>query len=159
MGSSSKTGNYALSQWAAADTLTHGDVNADNALVDAALKSLSDGISALPAALVGQRFCRVMTGTYTGTGVYGPSGKNSLTFPVTPKFVMIMNAQNGFCGIGNCFSALWGLSAGPRLWIAGDQYTNEVAAYSGNTMTWYETTYASRQLNESGTVYAYIAFA
>lgn len=159
MGSSSKTGNYALSQWAAEDTLTHSDVNADNALVDAALKSLSDGISALPAALVGQRFCRVMTGTYTGTGVFGSSGKNSLTFPVTPKLVMILNAQHGFCGIGDCFSALWGLSTAPRLWIDGGQYTNQVAAYSGNTMTWYENSYASRQLNESGTVYAYIAFA
>jgi len=69
-----------------------------------------------------------------------------------------MHAQHGFCGIGDCFSVRWGLSTAPRLWIDGGQYTNQVAAYSGNTMTWYENSYASRQLNESGAVYAYIAF-
>ena len=41
---SNQTGNYGLSQWEAADAVQRVEFNADNAKVDAALKSLSDQV-------------------------------------------------------------------------------------------------------------------
>jgi hypothetical protein len=46
MSSTNKTANYKLSQWLPGDALSHEDVNADNAKIDAAIKSAADAASA-----------------------------------------------------------------------------------------------------------------
>jgi hypothetical protein len=46
MSSTNKTANYKLSQWLPGDALSHEDVNADNAKIDAAIKSAADATAA-----------------------------------------------------------------------------------------------------------------
>jgi hypothetical protein len=159
MSSTGKTPNYALSQWASGDMLTHGDVNTDNAILDAALKSLADSVSDVGTQLIARSFCRMLTGTYTGTGVFGQGSENTLTFSVQPKLVVIMKADEGYNGHGMNIIVAWGLSTVPRIWLTGDSYTTVKTAYSGNTMTWYNQANEQRQMNVSGTTYAYVAFA
>ena len=80
------TANYQLSQWEAADRIQREDFNADNAKIDAALKTNADAAAALQTALASTGNCKLYFGTYTGTG----SGATTLTFEKRPLFVTIM---------------------------------------------------------------------
>ena len=71
------TANYQLHQWEPQDNFLRTDFNQDFAKIDAALASikvLADG-KVSPAALaaveaLANQKCRVITGSYTGTGEY-----------------------------------------------------------------------------------------
>lgn len=139
-----KTTNYQLNQWAKSDRLMMDDFNADNQKIDAALKANAD---AMP---------RIVTGSYVGTGAYGQSNANSLTFDFTPKAVLICkqdiyNAGNAYMFLvsGQSRTAQFNSTGG------GDcSYCN----WSGNTVSWYSTYKAASQLNEDGVSYCYVAW-
>ena len=59
-----------------------------------ALNALQSTVSSQNSALT-LRNCRFVTGSYTGTGKYGPSNANSLTFPQKPAFVCVVSDING----------------------------------------------------------------
>ena len=66
-----KTANFQLTQWEKTDRIMMEDFNRDNAAIDAALKSSADGVAALQTALASCGNCKIVYGTYTGTGKYG----------------------------------------------------------------------------------------
>lgn len=98
---------------------------------------------------------QIATGSYTGTGTYGASNPNSLTFGFVPKLVVIY---------GNGYLTLFVASA------ATSTYAEWALVLSSNgarekvqtriietTLNWYVTSGNGAQSNESGRTYAYIA--
>lgn len=156
------------------------------ALDAAALQAISDAIvanqtkntqqdssiSSLQTAVNGKS--RVATGSYTGTGTYGSSNPNSITFPFTPKLVIIVNSPSN---IGNDYGVLLGTyNTVGMLWFTGIENvainetdsttdvlkaTNKVTV-SGTKFSWYRTYGGTddgySQLNRSGKTYRWIAF-
>lgn len=107
---------------------------------------------------------RVETGRYTGTGTYGSSDPNSLTFSFTPKMFLISGDGrqllfgNSYSG-GDTFGCLWGdLTDSYKSILVSRSSTFNVKAVD-KTVYWYvkNGNDAGEQLNASGTVYNYIA--
>ncbi|NCB52291.1 MAG: hypothetical protein EOM54_10470 [Clostridia bacterium] len=97
---------------------------------------------------------QVSAGTYVGTGTYGSSHKNSLTFDFTPKWIFVKwrNSPDHYQ-----FKLLWGLtSTQMRQMYNSSTYTIYVS-YSSNTVYWYEPTTQYTQLNDNGAYYDYLA--
>lgn len=93
------------------------------------------------------------SGTYTGTGTYGSSNPNSLTFDFTPKVVFIGTstetnaAQIAYVWGSNVFAVA----------VNNGSVMNTVTV-TGNTMSWYSaSSLADFQMNASGEVYHYVA--
>lgn len=121
---------------------------------------------------------RIETGSYVGTGTYGASNPNTLTFVFVPKFVIFID--NGYYnGSKTIYEALfqrarnlvncellpdsYGDSAyflGPSGY-SGRQYTDwKEAAWKtngGKTINWLSTNSAVYQFNEINKTYYYIA--
>ena len=135
-----KTTNYQLPKWEKTDRIQMKDFNDMTATLDAALATIP----------------QIAVGTYTGTGAYGQSNANSLTFDFTPKAVLICkqdiyNAGNAYMLLvsGQSRTAQFNSTGG------GDcSYCN----WSGNTLSWYSTYKAASQLNEDGVSYCYVAW-
>ena len=113
---------------------------------------------------------RIAHGTYMGTGVYGESNKNSLTFPFVPELLILYRA--GYIGIvsgahGNnegFYAILPKQTTEFRTIVYDGEYYREdrnSISFSEQTVTWYMyNTYSNRaagQFNASGTTYGYIA--
>ncbi|MCD7948086.1 MAG: hypothetical protein LUG13_07330 [Oscillospiraceae bacterium] len=90
-------------------------------------------------------------GTYTGTGTYGASNPNSLTFGFTPKAVII-TAQTLAGAGGYC----WLYGSGLGVSGSSGSYTNYLTWGTGS-VSWYATNTANVQYNYSGEVYYYVA--
>ena len=107
---------------------------------------------------------RVETGSYTGTGTYGSKEPNSLTFSFKPKLFLISIDETQLL-FGNSYgnSSTFGYICGALT----ESYTSISVGRQGTLMVklvdktvyWYETNGgdAGTQLNNSGTVYNYIA--
>ena len=136
------TQNLNLPQWEADDRIMRTDFN--------------DAMASIDAALAAAGNCRIAIGSYVGTGAYGQSNANSLTFDFTPKAVLICkqdiyNAGNAYMFLvsGQSRTAQFNSTGG------GDcSYCN----WSGNTVSWYSTYKAASQLNEDGVSYCYVAW-
>lgn len=96
--------------------------------------------------------CQVYTGSYVGTGTFGASNPNSLTFPFEPKAVFI--------------SGMAGPSRAAARMLRNDVYGNIQVnttvstvhtSWDGNSVQWYDTTAPASQLNVSGNTYYYVA--
>ena len=121
------------------------------------------GSSAIPDDVfswIAQETSRIATGSYVGTGTYGPNNKNSLTFPFSPKFVAIWQSN---------------ATASPRDVFVVDKsnYTSirssggvrqQNCSFAGKTLSWwsgdgsYGTGDEITQANESAVTYDYVAF-
>ena len=104
---------------------------------------------------------KIEIGSYVGTGEYGASNPNSLTFSFVPKIVFLgISSNNPSAGfIVSGFNAIpWG--AQRQIGLASS-FTNPNAntfSFSGTTMTWYNNRIADNQLNGLNIIYYYIAF-
>ena len=141
------------------------------------ISDINSGVNnAITSALSG--FARIETGSYVGTGTYGASNPNTLTFGFAPKFVIFID--NGYYnGSRTLYMALfqkarnlincellpdsYGDSAyflGPSGYN-GQQYTDwEEAAWKtngGKTINWLSTHSDVYQFNEINNTYYYIA--
>ena len=107
---SNYTPNYQLNQWEPGDKVLRTEFNADNAKVDAALRSVSirvDGkadqsaldaevsartaaVSAVQSALLGKVNCKIQTFSYTGTG----GTTHTRTFDSRPAFFLIIGPES-----------------------------------------------------------------
>ena len=146
---SGQTQNYQLNQWAAEDQVLRTDFNADNAKIDAAL------------AEMGAQIPRFISGSYTGTGTYGPDGACELHFGFTPKMVFL-NTQE-----------MTSYNSQPKYYIlfSGMTWFPEPGSGSPNYLTWLEDgiswyfssssdsaqTQARKQYNTLGETYSYVA--
>ena len=118
---------------------------------------------------------RVQVVSYVGTGTYGESNPNSLTFDFAPKVVRLL----GEISIGGNFTvcsiypmnANYGVQSAilftkaltttykARLGFSENNYTNSYCKISqdGRTVTWYNN--ASDQINTAGYTYYFLALA
>ena len=158
---SNYTQHYKLNQWAAEDKVQRTDFNADNAKIDAALaeKAEAAALTALSRTVAQKGNCRMISGSYTGSGTYGSNSPNRLTFPFPPlavviacqhgTAVLISGAPQGLCFMGHAY-ALWNVT------------------WSGNGLSWYifQSSNANQgsyrvneetQMNETGVIYRYFA--
>ena len=94
-----KTANFQLTQWEKTDRIMMEDFNRDNAAIDAALKSNADKAAALQTALASCGNCKIEVKTYTGTGTYGSSNPNTLTFSAAPLLVLLGGGQGLMMGL------------------------------------------------------------
>lgn len=95
---------------------------------------------------------RIEVGSYVGTGTYGSSNPNSLTFGFNPKLVII--APPSF---RNCFTWVHGTDkVGTSLDGDGPGY-GCYTSLSGKTLSYYADKSQSSQMNSNGLIYNYIA--
>jgi len=123
--------------------------------------------------------CRIATGSYVGTGAWGESSPNKLTFSFTPKVVFVVQYFNSASGVyGPIYSSQKASNAvmvadtltesfqsGNGFYELG--YINDEARYSygkkskdGKTFYWYfsyDKDRSSSQLNSKGDVYYWVA--
>ena len=108
-------------------------------------------------AKLNKAFLKVTSGTYTGTGTYGESNPNSLTFDFEPKLVIIQCQESS---LKKYLLAINGvLSSGPFDESGSSSY-KDIFNWNGNTFSWYHTgtnSPAFMQYNESGQTYCYFA--
>lgn len=98
------------------------------------------------------------TGSYVGTGTYGESNKNTLTFSFEPKFLYVYT-NTGFRLYTR--NSTTNVLYNNLLWAEGitsvTVFTDEnIISRSGKTITWYADDSTS-QLNDSSTTYYYVA--
>ena len=96
---------------------------------------------------------KIAVGSYTGTGTYGSSNPNSLTFAFEPKLV--------FIGLKDqrppvCAFAISGQTTFSKTNVDSSSQTNR-CSFSGNSFTWYNEIDADIQFNISNRTYCYVA--
>jgi hypothetical protein len=108
---------------------------------------------------------RIDTGSYVGTGVYGDSNPNTLTFPERPIMLLIFK-DVGISGPPDYRLAAFYPYVLPGDYLNASFYrglgsfqtsNNEMSKYSNNILSWY-TTSANAQMNVSGITYTWAAF-
>lgn len=113
---------------------------------------------------------RIASGSYVGTGTYGSSNPNTLTFGFEPKIVIISGYSEGdaskYQGIGffvrgtkfssgSATAAVWQNATYPN-----SQNSANAVTWNGNEMSWYTTVnsmLATSQFNAANSTYTYIA--
>lgn len=106
---------------------------------------------------------RIATGSYTGTGTYGASNPNSLTFEFEPKAIFMWAVNNGI-RLPNELAATTYIAAIPAnnvYYYGGFDYPGQTRgqikrSIDGKTITWYSTG-PGYQLNSSNITYYYLA--
>ena len=131
------TQNLHLPQWEETDRIQMDDFN--------------DAMERIDTAVAAAGNCKIVTGTYTGTGTYGEANANTLTFDFPPKFVWI-----GAAPTNNEYGKLFWQNG--IFWndFPNSDYNIRVIA-NGNSFSWYNSRNASYQLNSAGATYCYIA--
>lgn len=109
---------------------------------------------------------KIATGSYTGTGTYGSSNPNSLTFDFPVKVLFVANGGNGerYNVVGDnadymlgSIVELWGESFTRYAGIGSISNSYGRKTNNGKTPEWYSTADALSQFNESGKTYRYFA--
>ena len=138
-----KTENYGLNQWNAADRVLMSDFNEDNAKIDAALDSLAVAISTC-----GNMHMEI--GTYTGTGLYGSSSK-STSIKLSQKPLLMFIAGGGYISIA--------AEGSNKAFSASDSSIREMTVTwnDSGSISWYSGASVAHQMNTSSTVYTYYA--
>lgn len=113
---------------------------------------VSDGYTYNPLGQLGDKV-RIATGSYTGTGTYGSSNPNSLTFSFPPEFLVISPNREPYRLF--LVRGMTKSSTSPT----GGSDGNVAVAWIGSTVSWYgdSTGEAYLQLNRRGTPYFYFA--
>ena len=150
-----KTANFQLTQWEKTDRIMMEDFNRDNAAIDTALKSNADKAAALQTALASCGNCKIVYGTYTGTGKAGSANPNKLTFDGKPVLVIVQE-ENQSSNMDINLRMLW-----PCTWAQGaatnGNWVNTVT-WGAKQVAWYNHgDYAPTQFNEAGKKYYYLA--
>ena len=106
--------------------------------------------------------CKIVSGSYVGTGTYGSDNKNSLTFDGIPKLLIVSSTVSSAYGGSRTYPQLvfvYGQSGSIASLITdgSDIFASATVSRSGNTVSWYSADAAAQQLNVSGTKYNYIA--
>lgn len=93
------------------------------------------------------KIARITYGKYTGTGTYGIDNQNTLTFTFKPKMLYIVS---GFysCIVSREMTNFNGGTSGSLIDI--------ILYWGSNTVSWYSTGDASKQLNFNNTTYYYV---
>lgn len=99
---------------------------------------------------------KIETGSYVGTGTYGQSNPNTLTFGFKPKMVMVSSSTINTAGSNLITPVIW-FDGVISTFASPNGYSNNFTL-DGNTISWCSTsTYAKDQYNNNGETYYYIA--
>ena len=134
------TENYQLPQWEETDRVLMADFNAMTAKLEAGLSELLAGLP------------KLATGTYAGTGEYGASHPNTLTFDFKPYVLLCYNRSS--------YSTPALFIRGEERYLAdyGNSYAEMLLTWGENSVSWYNTEDEHRQLNYESATYRYLAF-
>lgn len=102
------------------------------------------------------------TSSYTGTGTYGSSHPNTLTFPTAPSLVRVegpYSANNRTVSIEFTQGQTVGLALNAQAGNSITGYEGVTCSWlnNGKTLTWYSTSSASWQCNANGYEYTVVA--
>lgn len=114
---------------------------------------------------------KIDTGSYTGTGTYGASNPNSLTFAFEPKLVFMFKDKFPVYGSASSSTSypVYGTTIGMTTTYSrslfniygrrsgDDYYLYAKKSSDGKTLSWYHEARADDQMNYSGVTYRYIA--
>lgn len=107
---------------------------------------------------------KIETGSYVGTGTYGPSNPNTLTFGFAPKLVLIFGSLGDSAQSNGLFyvPVLSSIYISRAYFRDGFSLSDVDSAYyakiEGNVMSWYTSqAYPERQFNTITAKYSYIA--
>lgn len=129
-----------------------------DAVPDDALSAINTLIQAAQSTADGK--ASIVTGSYVGTGTYGASNPNTLTFDFEPKVVILWYATSTWEDEASVFLIRWNYTTqfapGYSTNSNSSVYINYIT-YSGNTISWYNAGYAYYQLNNPGNTYSYLA--
>ena len=127
--------------------------NTADILVDVQGNNITDTVA---SALGLSSYAKIATGSYVGTGTYGSSNPNTLTFEFEPKFLVVQTDTisfpggliwvNGISEIGSIFTDT---STSASLDISINK--------SGKSITWYSSDGSEDQMNSSSQNYYYFA--
>lgn len=107
---------------------------------------------------------KIATGSYTGTGTYGASNPNSLTFDFEPKWVLVYNKRYATIPFASNIGAvsdgfMWTPDVTSlKIFDSGTNYGNTTFSLLNNILSWSSDRSAKTQINESNQVYKYVAF-
>ena len=113
--------------------------------MDAALKAQAETVADLEALCAGFGNCRIVYGSYTGSGLYGADNPNTLSFSGYPLAVFLNNSVF--------------LIQGTASYSADLEYPNATStvSWSGNSVSWYNSVSAKWQFSSEGGTYRYVA--
>ena len=149
-----QTQNYQLSQWESTDRILMSDFNSDNAKIDAALKANADSIAAVEEELAVRGNCRIVFGSYTGTGTNGSGSPTTLTFDQMPILVLVQDPTEDreydrklrmMRGIG------WAVA------MDGNYVWENDVTWTEKGVQWTSSHDSETQFNVSGRQYRYLA--
>lgn len=112
------------------------------------ISDINSGVDTeITSALSG--FARIETGSYVGTGTYGESHPNTLTFNIIPQLVFIAGDRWGLVMQGESYMQILYGSSGDR----------NTASWSvdGKRLQWYNSNSFYTQMNIANESYKYIA--
>ena len=138
------TEHYQLHQWEPEDPFLRTDFNEDLQKID--------------VAIAGQGDCKIVYGTYIGTGGYGPDSPCVLDFAESlgqaPSLLIVRSSV----GVSKQIIALKGMES--TYVSPNNTYSNEVIhlTWTDTDVSWYLEKNASLQLNDVGKSYFYAAF-
>ncbi len=100
---------------------------------------------------------KIETGRYVGTGTYGESNPNTLTFGFVPKLWGVIYAEAGTTYSEYALPNIipWGYS-NAKFWVSYNTQIKETVSYAENTVSWYSDG-AGNQLSLPGQTYLYFA--
>ena len=148
------TSNYGLSQYEATDRVTRTAFNSDNAKLDAALKSAADAAAnaqttADSAAGAAASAARLVFGTYTGNGLYGPDNPNRIQLGFQPRALLVY-------GRGETNSDIIMMFA-PHVQARTYAGTINNVTWLSDGVEWFNRNAYQSQFNYSNHSYSYIA--
>ena len=153
-----KTEHLQLNQWASEDRVSRAEFNENFAALDQnaaeqaeAINAAADLAQAAADFIGGSANCRIAVGSYTGSGTYGKTNPVQLTFAFTPRFLVIGSKENSYQKFDK-------LMYPHPYGVMGNEGTAANLTWGTNSISWYNTDSAARQLNVSGTKYYYVAF-
>lgn len=99
---------------------------------------------------------KIETGSYVGTGTYGESNQNTLTFEFEPKLVIVYSLNSFLPKDGYWINGFIYGSGMTQIKISSASSV-VYPSTSENTLSWYSENSAASQVNTNGTIYNYIA--
>lgn len=128
-----------------------------------AIKDALGNLITLPSVQLDSRV-QIAAGSYVGTGTYGSANPCSLTFPFSPKLV-ILYTNKGIQLYGQYKgyfyqSFIWTVRTTELKFEFSSGDNNTYFSAVGNTLTWYQQyTERGSQTNDAGVTYYYLAIS
>ena len=149
-----KTDNYSLPQWEKQDFIKMEDFNDAFDKTDAALKANADATATGLRAAVGTTGynCRMIAGSYTGTGRSGSGNPTVIVTGFRPLVLVLTSKSGTFVRIRHTDATFADHD------FSGGNVSNQMT-WGADRISWYNTVSSSaneRQANESGVTYYYL---